>query len=46
MGLSVTPRTRSMTCRAITGVAWVSMTITASSPMMTPVFGSPSVVNE
>ena len=29
---------------AIAGVAWVSATRTASSPMMIPVFGSPSAV--
>jgi hypothetical protein len=29
---------------AIAGVACVSATITASSPMKTPVFGSPSAV--
>jgi hypothetical protein len=34
---------RSTSC-AITGVAWVSSTITASSPTITPVFGSPSAV--
>ena len=33
-----------MTSSAITGVAWVSITITASSPTTTPVFGSPSAV--
>ena len=29
---------------AIAGVAWASTTMTASSPMMTPVLGSPSAV--
>src|SRR5690242_609619 len=33
-----------ITSCAITGVACASMTITASSPMTTPVFGSPSAV--
>jgi hypothetical protein len=44
MGLSVTSRMRRITSSAMTGVAWVSMTITASSPMMMPVLGSPSAV--
>jgi hypothetical protein len=34
----------SITLRAKRGVAWASTTITESSPMMTPVFGSPSAV--
>jgi len=33
-----------ITSSAITGVACVSSTITALSPTMTPVFGSPSAV--
>ena len=33
-----------MTSYAITGVARVSITITAWSPTMTPVLGSPSAV--
>jgi hypothetical protein len=35
---------RRITSCAITGVACVSMTIAASSPMTMPVFGSPSAV--
>jgi len=42
--LEVTFRMRRMTSRAISGVAWASITMTASSPTMTPVFGSPSAV--
>jgi len=34
-----------ITSRAISGVACASITITPSSPTMTPVFGSPSAVN-
>jgi hypothetical protein len=45
MGLSVTLATRSMTWPAIAGVACASMTMTPSSPMITPLFGSPSAVN-
>jgi hypothetical protein len=44
IGLSVTSRMRRMTSAAIAGVAWVSATSTASSPMTMPVFGSPSAV--
>jgi hypothetical protein len=44
IGLSVTSRMRRITSSAITGVACVSITITASSPMTMPVFGSPSAV--
>jgi hypothetical protein len=44
MGLSVTSRMRRITSAAIAGVACVSATSTASSPMITPVFGSPSAV--
>jgi hypothetical protein len=44
MGLSVTSRMRRITSCAITGVAWVSITITASSPITMPVLGSPSAV--
>ncbi|CFN79238.1 Uncharacterised protein [Bordetella pertussis] len=44
MGLSVTSRTRRITSWAMTGVAWVSTTMTASSPTMMPVLGSPSAV--
>jgi hypothetical protein len=33
-----------MTSRAMSGVAWASMTITPSSPTITPLFGSPSAV--
>src|SRR4029079_13305394 len=39
-----TVRVWRMTCAAITGVACVSITITASSPTTTPVLGSPSAV--
>ena len=39
MGLSVTVRILAITSCAMTGVAGVSMTITASSPMITPVLG-------
>src|SRR5690606_5329070 len=45
MGLSVTDRTFSMTLLARRGVACASTIMTLSSPMMTPVFGSPSAVN-
>ena len=34
-----------MTVFAITGVACASITMTLSSPTITPVFGSPSAVN-
>jgi hypothetical protein len=44
IGLSVTVRMRRITSAAIAGVAWVSATSTASSPMMMPVLGSPSAV--
>jgi hypothetical protein len=44
IGLSVTSRMRRITSCAITGVACVSSTSTASSPMMMPVLGSPSAV--
>jgi hypothetical protein len=44
IGLSVILATRSITWRAITGVAWASTTITPSSPTMTPELGSPSAV--
>jgi len=44
IGLSLTVRTRSITSCAITGVACASMTMTASSPITTPVFGSPCAV--
>jgi hypothetical protein len=36
---------RAITLSAIFGVAWASTTMTPSSPMITPVFGSPSAVN-
>jgi len=39
-----TGETLVVTFAAITGVAWASTTITASSPTMTPEFGSPSAV--
>jgi hypothetical protein len=44
IGLSVTVRMWRITSSAITGVACVSITITASSPTITPVLGSPSAV--
>ena len=44
IGSGVTSRMRRVTSCAIAGVAWVSTTITASSPMKMPVFGSPSAV--
>src|SRR6516164_9662957 len=44
IGLSVTVRTFSTTCRAMAGVACASNTAQQSSPTMTPVFGSPSAV--
>src|SRR5215471_1624095 len=40
IGLSVTVRTFSTTCRAMAGVACASNTAQQSSPTMTPVFGS------
>ena len=43
--LEVTLRTRRITSSAISGVACASMTITLSSPTITPVLGSPSAVN-
>src|SRR6516162_2923638 len=44
IGLSVTVRTFSTTCRARAGVACASNTAQQSSPTITPVFGSPSAV--
>jgi len=44
MGLSDTLRISAIKFCAMTGVANASQISTASSPMMTPVFGSPSAV--
>jgi hypothetical protein len=44
IGLSVTLRICSITVCAILGVAWVSITMTASSPTTMPLLGSPSAV--
>jgi hypothetical protein len=44
IGFLLTVRMRAIRSCAIAGVAVASLTITNLSPMMTPEFGSPSVV--